>query len=132
MTEKLIRWFLFGVVIALLPIIFNSLRLFTHGGSLTFGQLVGRGELLLVTAGISAKAIGELIGSSTSMKIPKIIAGGVSLVILALASLYFADVAATYANNQTLDLSVISRMSLILFLTAVVSGGSCVALAEVK
>lgn len=132
MAEKLTRWFLFGVIVALLPVIFNYLHLRTRASSVSFDDIAGRGELLLVAAGIAATAIGDLLGSSASMKVPKIIAGGFSVIVLGLASLYFADVAAAYLSNQNINAHIVSNTSLTLLLSAIVTGGSCIALAEVK
>jgi len=93
---------------------------------------VARGELVLIAAAITAAAVGELFGAGTNrFEIPKLFAGGAAIVILILASLYFADVSAVHQAGQKPDLAVVRTVSSWLFLFAVASSGSCVALAEI-
>lgn len=132
MDEKLTRWFIFGVAIACMPVAFNAVRLVMRGWSPTFEALTGRGELLLVAAAISARALGDLIGSGVRMKVGKILAGGAAVLMLLIASFAYADVTASLLNGQSLEKAVISHISLALFGGAVGVGGGCVALAQVK
>ena len=131
MVEKLIRWFIFSVIVALLPLIFNALRLITRGSVFSITALTAHGELLLVACAISAAAVGELVASGSILKIAKIIVGGCSIIILSLASLYFADISAARLSGEILQNSVISRVTLILYSIALVSSGCCIALSEV-
>ena len=63
MSEKLIRWCVVGVAIALLPVAFAWISLLTTGQSATLNEVLENGALLLITAAISGAAIGELVGS---------------------------------------------------------------------
>jgi hypothetical protein len=132
MLEKLTKWFLFGVVIALLPILFNYFQLRARATPATFDDITGRGELLLVAAGIAAAAVGDLLGTGPALKTLKVVAGAFSVIILMTASLFFADVAAGYIAGQKIDAHVVGNTSLILLACAVAAGGGCVALAEVS
>lgn len=131
MAEKLAKWLIFSVILALLPFAFNYLRLASRGVDPTMAKLLGGGELLLVAAGISAAAVGDLIGSGADRRLAKLFAGGGSIVVLCLASLHFADVAAARAA-PTFDASVVVWSSQMLFAFAVLGGGGCVALAEAQ
>ena len=103
MTEKLVRWLVFSVAIALLPLAFNGLKVLGRGETLTFVSLCSRGELLLISAAISAAAIGELVGRGGGKAIPKLLAVGSCVIILALASWWFADVSFAINYGEAFD-----------------------------
>ncbi len=71
------------------------------GPSVGIKQLVARGGLLLVAAGLSAGAIGELIASDQQWETNKYIAGGSGLVVAVGASLYFVVVSDAYTLSLT-------------------------------
>jgi hypothetical protein len=126
---KLVKWLIFSVILALLPLAFNYLRLEMRGQDATLQALLGNGELLLVAAAISAAAIGEVIGSGKAYGAPKFLAGGGALMILALASMQFADVAAAQALPSYRP-GVVVWASQFFFIFAVITGAGCVALSE--
>lgn len=130
MAEKIIKWLIFSVVLALLPFAFNYLRLSSRSIDPTFINIFGNGELLLVAAGIAAAAVGDLIGSGSGHKIAKLFAGGGSVVVLCLASLHFADVA-SLKNSPTFDADVVVVSSMWFFIFAIISGAGCISLGEV-
>jgi len=129
LLAKLIKWLIFSVALALLPLAFNYLHLLSHTKVPTLEALLGQGELLLIAAGISAAAIGSLIGSGTDWFLAKILAGGGSVFVLGLASLYYADVSAVHSDAQ-LDLHVVVTSSAWFFRFAVAAGAACVAMEE--
>lgn len=128
LPTKLLRWLIFSVILALLPLVFNYLHVVTRGGAPTFDVLLGQGQLLLVVAAISGSALGNLFGSGKNWLGGKMVAGGGSLCILALSSYYFADITAASSN---LNFHFIAISSLAFFACAVGSAAGCVALAEV-
>ena len=132
MLEKVIRWLIFSVLIALLPIGFNYLSMKTKSIPTSLEIICAQGELLIVSAALNAAALGELFGSGpASLMIAKIIAGGVCVIILLLTSLWFADIAATILLNKPLDANIIMKGSLFAFFGTVAASGSSVALSEV-
>lgn len=132
MVERLIRWFLFSVVVALLPIGFNLFRIVMRGGQASVEALTGHGELLLVAAAICATALGEIITDTSSRRIPKLVAVGASVIILVFASLSFADIAAGQASGDKIESTRVAWSSLTVLFFAVLAGGSCIALTEVR
>jgi hypothetical protein len=131
LAEKVIRWLLFSVLIALLPLGFNAISLFTRGISVDLVNLVSRGELLLISTAICAAAVGELVPTGPALRISKIIVVGSTVIILIAASYYFADISAGYRLGEKMDFNVIRDISLIAFISSVVSGALCVILGEV-
>ena len=131
MSEKLVRWIIFGVIIGLLPILFDVIRNLTRGQQLRFNQISSRGELLLVSAVISASAIGELIASGNSLIVAKLVSGGSCVVMLFFSSLCFADISSELSNDpSSLIPNIVSKLSFIVFFWTVVVSGISVALGE--
>ena len=128
--EKVVRWLLFGVGIAIVPICLNYLTLSGRGVSPSFTMLISRGELLLVAAVISAEAISRLIGSEKKRGIRKVLAGGGCIIILFLCAGWFASISADLATGNHVDAQVVTYNSIWMFMFALISGGSCVALEE--
>jgi hypothetical protein len=129
--QKLIRWGIFSVIIALLPVFFNLLTVGSRGGSLSLRQVASHGELLLISTAIAAASVGDLIASGSKLPMAKILAGGGCIVGLFLGSLWYADISAAQAANVVLNPAWINNGSAIVFALTLVSSGSCVALAEV-
>ncbi len=130
MIQKLLNWLIFSVAMALLPIVFTALSLRTRGNAVDFATLVSHGELLIVAAALSARGVGEILLARSPNSLTRTIVGGAALVILGLASLYFADVAAGHRSGDRLQIDVIRDTSLWLFGFSVATGGSCIALRE--
>lgn len=125
-SEKLTRWLIFNVMIALVPLSagFLGLQLGRHAPSLHV--LTARGELLLVSSAIAAAALGELIPAGRARATPKLCAGGSCILLVLLSSLFFAAIQAQHDADPQ---SVLS-MSLWLFAGTLLAGFSCVYLAH--
>lgn len=131
MIESLVRWVIFSVIVALLPLGFNLLRDIGRGRGVSFVRLFSHGELLLVSAAISAGALGQLFGVRESLSIAKVISGGACVVILTLASLWFADISGAGDSKPSLDTKAICKGSMIIFACTVIASCCCVALGKV-
>nr|VFJ48057.1 MAG: hypothetical protein BECKDK2373B_GA0170837_101954 [Candidatus Kentron sp. DK] len=134
MVAKLTRWFLFGAVIASLPIWFNLYRLIIPGSEPVMLLIAScsHGEPLLVSAAISGAALGVLLGSGSRMLVAKAVAGLGCAVVLVLASIGFAYVAGNPDRVLPLDPESIALASLAMLSFGIVSSGSCIALAEYR
>lgn len=129
--ERLIRWFIFSVLIALLPIGFNALKLVSRGCDISLVDVTKHGELLLIASAICAAAIGDLVTSGAALKNWKAIVAGCCLIVLCLSSFYFADISAS-VDDESLKDDVVSRMSIILFAIAMISSAGCIVLSEIN
>lgn len=130
MVEKLVRWALFGVVIALLPIAFSGFKILHRGEAFDHSLLLSDGELLLVSAGIAAAAIGEIVASGANAKILKVVCGAGATALLMISSFSFADIASLSPTLS--DGAAIAAESLWIFAFTVLSGASCIILSEVR
>lgn len=129
-SEKLVRWLVFGVVFALLPLFFNYLKAYGRGATISPADLSAHGELLLISAAIAAAAVGELLASGRRYQIAKIIAGGGSVLLLAVASLWFADISTLAPATPLVNYARVSNASFVVFGLTVVSSACCVVLSE--
>jgi hypothetical protein len=131
LKEKLLRWLLFSVLLSLSPLLARAISLSTDSADTNLLQLLSpRGELLLVSIVLCAAAAGELIGSKDHRRMAKITAGGISVLLLVFAALYFGHVyGADPAQALTLAPAA-ARTSGLLFASSVICSGCCVALTE--
>lgn len=130
MSDKLTRWLIFGVGIALIPLLFSLMNMVTKGKFEGIETVVDNGELLLIAATISAGAVGELIGAGTHRSRAKLCAGGGCVATLMLSSLYFASISVAHNTSQTVDKEIVAIVSAVLFVCGVITSGSCIAMSE--
>jgi hypothetical protein len=130
MLQKLTRWLIFSVLLALVPIAISCMVQVAHGHDLKIDPALAHGELLLITASLCAASCGELFGTPPRYALGQIIAGGSSVLLLVLATLFFGEVASAWSSNAPLVEGITARTSVVLFCASVVACGSCIALAE--
>ena len=133
MLEAMIEWVMFSVVIALLPLLFNLLRALGKGEGMSLSRLFSHGELLLVSAAISAAGLGHLFDAQSPAIILRVVSGGACVVVLMIASFWFADISGAWDSNPAvrLNLKVICVGSIIIFTCGVIASSCCVLLGEV-
>lgn len=121
---------MFSVLFGALPVFFNFLNALTFEPPLTMGYLFGRGELLLVSAGLSGAALGDLLLVKSRWEKFKVTVTGLSGVNIAAASYYFAAVSGQYSEGDPVRQGTVAVVSLVMYTFALVCSGSCVALAQ--
>ena len=124
--ERMTRWFIFGVLISLIPLGVSYFMQKLDRRAPTLGSLLEGGELLLISTTVAAGCIGELIPISRRKPVEKLVAGGACMVVVLVATSCFAAV----KSRPSPDPSPIRTTSLWLFATAVLAGGGCVYLAN--
>jgi hypothetical protein len=129
MEATLIRWIIFSVIITLTPLFYNVLRNIGRGKGVNLVKLVANGELLLVSAAISAGALGHLFGSEGTMGRSEILSGGGCVWVLMIATYWFADVSELRESGGGAE-KAIATGSLIIFIIAVIAGFFCVLLGQ--
>ncbi len=131
MSARLFRWLIFGVVVALLPLIVAYVSRRTDGLVPVWTELLGRGELLLICAGVCSAAYGEVLGTGSELRAFKILAGGICLMALLVSALVYAHITERVASNAPIAMDVICHDSLFLYIVGVAASTACVVLAEV-
>lgn len=136
--ERLVRWIGFSVVFPLIPLLAVYGKASLVGPPVTLTLLVARGGLLILSFGLSAGAIADLLtvggdryGSS------KMTIGVLSLVNLLAAAIFYTVLSDAYTValetgtplEQSLSIDTATVLSLIIYLSAVVMGGVCIFIA---
>jgi hypothetical protein len=67
-AQRLVGWFIFGVIIALLPIVLSYHAQTDRDIDPGLTTLLGRGELLVISAVMTAGAVGELVGKEVGTR----------------------------------------------------------------
>jgi hypothetical protein len=119
--ERLLRWFLFSVLVSLIPLALTYVNLLFDGRQVHPEMLLARGELLLVSATLGAAALGELMPSGRDNAMGKLLASGASVLMIVLSSVCFASI----QSRQSPDSGPILVVSLFLFAGMLLAAGSC-------
>jgi hypothetical protein len=90
MVASFTIWLIFSVVLALAPLIFNTVSTFMTGVDPSMADLIGHGELLIVSVALGADAVGKLIGTGPHYKTPKVVASGACIFLVIISSLLFS------------------------------------------
>ena len=124
--EKLTRWFIFSVLVSLVPLAISWLGMRLDRKPATLQVITARGELLLISTTIAAAAVGEVIAGGQDRATQKLLAGGSCMLAVLLSSLFFAAIQARHDPDPA---SVLST-SICLFAYTLLASGSCVYLAH--
>src|SRR3954468_4513748 len=128
---SLIRWGVFAVALALLPILMRALDSVARGESVGFDKVFRGGELLLVSAAILGAALADLVTENGHrLRTLKLTTGGAAGLIGITASAWFADIAAGRRDGSVLDYHGNALGSVVVFGCALVAGASCIVVAE--
>ncbi len=98
------HWFLFTLVLALVPLLFSLWRLYSNPSNTdlwtNIGMVISHGELLLLCCSMLAKALGELVKKGASQPLARTWLTGVSAILLIYTALVFSDASAQIASNS--------------------------------
>ncbi len=131
--NKLIRWTIFSVLLGVFPIGAALLSALTRQQSLLMADLIGKGELLLVTVVITAAAAGEGIGAETRrFRSTRILCVSLSILIVLVATYWFADIASAVAAGVVINVIAVTNGSIVVFLSGAVTAAACIVLSEVQ
>ncbi len=126
--------FFFSVVIALLPIIYRTIKNSTELSWSNFEASIAHGELSLITAALCAAAIGDVMGTGRTLRFTKLICSAASISILTLAAFHFGDVALVRSITSIAtppQSEAIVHQSLMLFGWSIPACAGCVVIAEI-
>jgi hypothetical protein len=122
-------WTLVSVLMSfVLPGMEIPMRL-TRGLSSSLTDLIGLGELLRGTIGLSVYAAGALFISGAPPT-RKVEAGAPAICILLLATHYYAGITAAVSSGILIDSSVVVNTSIVLHVAAIAIGSRCTWLSE--
>jgi hypothetical protein len=125
-TNRLINWLLFGVMIALVPFYLKYQIGSSRGDHQILDKLISEGELLGVSVVMNAAALGELMSKDipSHFRLARTVTTAVSLILICLNSAFF---------GQTGIAPVIyNQLSWGLLFSTVITSASCVALSAAE
>jgi hypothetical protein len=128
-TERMAMWVLVSVGASFMPPALTFLSLSTRGALTSLADVIGHGELLSMTSGLSVVAACALF-VSRAPSIRKLEVGIATLLILMGTSQFQADVAAAVRSAIHIDSAVVVNASLFLHACAITIGSRCVWLAD--
>jgi hypothetical protein len=129
----LLRWLLFSVLIAVLPIGFNGIFMVNRSEPLVWKSLLAHGELYLISVAVTAAALGEMFGREGGKKLTRMCLTGLSCILIAISSVLFADTAsiARQAEGQ-MNIDFVAWGSITFFVFSVVTGACCIVVSELR
>lgn len=131
--NKFAKWIVFGVAFAIAPLIADYVIQSMHpkpNVSFSLGNIIEKGELLLVAAAISGAGVGELIGSGKDWLIFKLVSGGSCVIILLVSALLYSSVASDVRLQTLYDKDSLISWSIYLFIFTIISCAGCILVAE--
>jgi len=132
LTLKLIRWAIFTAVFSIVPLGILFLVLVYSSRPHGIGDIIGDGELLLISWILAIGGLGELFPDGSKLRIPTLVFAGVNSIVLVISLALFVIV--RYASTGVASeahTSFTVWASIILFVSAFFTSSACVALAEI-
>jgi hypothetical protein len=137
MSTKLVRWAIFGVAFALMPVfaIFLNAYLVPRPQTPDLSEMLGNGELVLISCLLCTGSVGELIGlspraegppQSIDLELRKLVCGGMALLIAVASAILYSSIRVAPSVNMGVSL----QLSLAFFLCGLIASGSCIYLSE--
>jgi len=130
MIDRGVKWVAFSVVLALVPLLFSWIYGEIFGIDRTLESILATGELYLITAGLCAAGVGELVSATNERTKSRLVSGSITVVLLLLAALLFAAVSTPSGAPNPPDTTVVMRTSLYLYGASVVASTVCAILAD--
>ena len=120
-VARLTLWILFGVIIGLMPLVFDTLRATLSVQGFSVITTLARGQLFISSAAMSAGAMGELFFSSSARRgdILQVIAGFFCLLCCLANSV-------AYTQVPVAQPAAIVTLSLIFFPLTILASGICI------
>lgn len=134
MTETLVKWLTFRVLLGFLPVAMNALRVSTDQGlsSLSFAALFSRGELLLIACAVTGGAIGELTTAPKRFPSFRLWCMWGCTITLASCAYWYAHVAGLITSGRTYDTEFVAAYSVMLYILGLSASLGCVVISELS
>lgn len=131
MSPKVLRWLIFSVGFSLIPLGLDYLISLGNeaGPSVSLVDVIGRGELCLVSTTLSAVGLGEIGGAKLQGEKTGIMLVGASLMNIAIGIAVYIMMKANHSDHVP---AMYVSLSYILFISTAVVATSCVVVSEAK
>lgn len=130
MVDKILTWLFFSVIIALIPILFPVIPRRARGQNFYADDLIGNGELLIVSAALSASATGELVNGVSRFTTLNVFVIGITIITLLITTMTFTHLDSSKYNSDisAIDRVFVAKASIGLFIASLISSGMCIAI----
>lgn len=132
MLNRIFIWIFFSVLVALTPLVFQTIFFSINGNSYDLFDLVGQGELLLISTALCATSIGELFNNYSHgyyLNTLKIISSGLTLLILLISAFAFSVISSLDILHQNnINKEIIVSLSFYIFSFSVIVSTSCISI----
>jgi UDP-N-acetylmuramyl pentapeptide phosphotransferase/UDP-N-acetylglucosamine-1-phosphate transferase len=115
LLDRILRWLMFGVLVALIPFLFTVVSALLRNYDINWYSILSHGELLLITVCICAGALGDLLSTRARSKGLELLLGGFATIIVILASYTFSDISSSVIEKEMLNKDWILQLSLWFF-----------------
>ncbi|MFJ4669620.1 hypothetical protein [Kitasatospora purpeofusca] len=121
------------MVFAVLPIVAGFFIDATRQTHRTLFDLIGHGELLIVSAGLAAAAAGQAyLKRSSGNRFLSSLLMFTNLSIMGLTSIWFADVSAAIQDGKQYDQAFVGQYSIVFFVATLITAGAGTFLSELE
>ncbi len=130
-----LKWLLFSVIFALSPLIFSAFRHWSHSANKQPGsnaeitlpdlikEVLGEGELLLISTAIAGEAIGDLLAGNSRHRKLKLTSGAGCLLVIVSSVSWYGDIKSP--GGTFVDPEKIVSGSAVLFFLTLITAASC-------
>lgn len=125
MKRELLQWLIFSVIVSLLPFLFVVLNGLTEGQLPILANLFSGGELQLISVGLAASAMGELLARRSTRKTLEVLAIGLAVVVLILASWWYANLTIKIQIGTPIHHGNVAIGSIYLYIAAFITSLCC-------
>ena len=127
MIDSLGKWFLFGVAMGLLPLLFAIYRAWINNRTDLLAIAFGRGELLLLAVSLCGASLGDLLWTRAEFVSAEGFLAGCLALLIASGAFMYADQTAAGRTPRIQGTPTAIRHAVILYLLALVISGVSVA-----
>lgn len=129
-AKALVHFGLFAVLVALVPLGLESWFLLAQQKVLRLADLAGRGELLLISAGLAARGLGSLLQGPRIGTVSFVFWGGFALLMSLLSSGAYGLVHSYSTYSSSYDSAFVASSSIGFLSASIIASAFCVIVAS--
>jgi hypothetical protein len=130
MIARLALWFFFTVLVAVSPVLCAWQNSSFDPQPHTLWEILGRGDLFLITCGLAAAAIGEVIASGTERITYKVVCAGACLVIVLFTASAYGRIADRVEFKMLFQPDAVAIRAIFYFIGTMIASTFCLALGQ--
>ncbi|MET9426323.1 hypothetical protein [Streptomyces sp. NPDC003036] len=125
-------WFSFSVVLSLLPLCAAFVFKSTKGEAVTYAEVAGKGELLIITTGMAAAAAGDLWAKGAAKEWLTTALACLNTALAIFTTLWFGYLTALADEKSKVDQEFIATWSTTMFIVSFLASGMSIIRAELR